>query len=264
MASVGSQGAWTQLSLKHNKQSSECEKRAIVCKSPAVDADFKVSTKVPSSLNPTKSHPVSQPCPTMDLSPWAWPGPGNSSQLLLYIQLRNVIGDEHLNQCWASLLLTQLFPGTANKTPIFCTVTLGGGSSTWERCVQQGHRVLQGTGDTFATVVAGPAENSALGGKNAAWAGFKCTLESSKDTDSLKHSSCVFLPLIPRCCGCPGAAICLQPPRALLPPCCPRLSSQGSCPRLILVISGASTWNDSRNREYLQREKGKIISALRL
>lgn len=54
----------------------------------------------------------------MDLSPWAWPGPGNSSQLLLYIQLRNVIGDEHLNQCWALLLLTQLFPGTANKTPI--------------------------------------------------------------------------------------------------------------------------------------------------
>lgn len=29
------------------------------------------------------------------------------------------------------LLLTQLFPGTENKPPIFCTVTLQGGSSTW-------------------------------------------------------------------------------------------------------------------------------------
>lgn len=74
---------------------------------------------------------MSQPCPTMDLSPWAPPGPGNSSQLFLYIQLRNVIGAEHLNQCWALLSLTQLFPGTANKTPIFCTVTLESGSSTW-------------------------------------------------------------------------------------------------------------------------------------
>lgn len=211
-------------------KSSECEKRAIVCKSPAVDADFKVSTKVPSSLNPTKSHPVSQPCPTMDLSPWAWPGPGNSSQLLLYIQLRNVIGDEHLNQCWASLLLTQLFPGTANKTPIFCTVTLGGGSSTWERCVQQGHRVLQGTGDTFATVVAGPAENSALGGKNAAWAGFKCTLESSKDTDSLKHSSCVFLPLIPRCCCCPWSCHLSATPPGSAPSLLPSAELPGQLP----------------------------------
>lgn len=102
-------------------------------------------------------------------------------------------------------------------------MTLEGGSSTWgkvsseeatESCKAQVTHLLQWWR---------PAENSALLCKTAGWVGLKCPLESSKDTDSLKHSSCVFLLLIPCCCFPWSCHLSATPPQILLPPCCPRL-----------------------------------------